>query len=67
MSPSIDQTLFILGREVSMQRLHSGLQVFKDKFAEWFCLAEILLDGRFVKERAPLLNLKKELNEIPLM
>ena len=34
MSPSIDQTLFILGREVSMQRLQSGLQVFKDKFAE---------------------------------
>jgi len=30
-------------------------------------LAEILLDGRFVKERAPLLNLKKELDEIPLM
>ena len=34
MSPSIDQTLFILGREVSMQRLQSGLRAFKNKFAE---------------------------------
>jgi len=34
MSPSIDQTLFILGREVSMRRLESGLIAFKAKFAE---------------------------------
>ena len=34
MSPSIDQTLAVLGREVSLQRLEAGLIAFSDKLSD---------------------------------